>query len=115
VEFLCKLQAITLINLLRLLVENLLQHKRRWPVIQKEGYGIVWALKKFKHWIFLGQMTVVTDHCPLNYLTETAPKNAKLMRWLLAIQEYGNVNFKYKAGSLHSAPDCISRMVYRGD
>jgi hypothetical protein len=89
--------------------------QRRWPVIQKEGYGIVWALKKFKHWIFLGQITVVTDHCPLTYLTETAPKNAKLMRWLLAIQEFGNVHFKYKAGSLHSAPDCISRMVYRGD
>ena len=41
--------------------------QRRWPTIQKEGYGIVWALKKFKHWIFLGQITVVTDHCPLTY------------------------------------------------
>ena len=89
--------------------------QRRWPTIQKEGYGIVWALKKFKHWIFLGQITVVTDHCPLTYLTETAPKNAKLMRWLLAIQEFGDVKFKYKAGTLHSAPDCISRMVYMDD
>jgi hypothetical protein len=89
--------------------------QRRWPDIQKEGYGTVWVLKKLTHWIFLGQSTVVTDHCPLTYLTETAPKNAKLMRWLLAIQEFGNMHFKYKAGSLHSAPDCISRMVYRGD
>ena len=89
--------------------------QRRWPTIQKEGYGIVWALQKFKHWIFLGKITVVTDHCLLTYLTETAPKNGKLMRWLLAIQEFGNVKFQCIAGTFHSAPDRISRMIYRDD
>ena len=54
-------------------------------------------------------MTVYTDHNPVTYLTETAPKSAKLMRYALALQEY-DVIFRYKAGKNNAAADCLSRL-----
>jgi hypothetical protein len=87
--------------------------QKNWPVIQKEAYAIIWALNKFKHWVFgAPAVTVYTDHNPLTYLTDTAPKSAKLMRWLLALQEFSNVSFCFRAGSINEAADCMSRMVH---
>ena len=39
-------------------------------------------------------MTVYTDHSPITFLTESAPKSAKLMRWSLALQSH-DVVFRY--------------------
>jgi hypothetical protein len=89
--------------------------QRRWATIEKECYAIIWALQKYKQWIFNVPTVVQTDHNPLTYLTETAPKNSKLMRWLLAIQEFNNVRFEFRAGVNNVAADCVSRMVHRGD
>ena len=50
-----------------------------------------------------------TDHNPITYLTEAAPKSPKLMRWVLAIQQY-DVTFCYKAGKANVVADCLSRV-----
>jgi len=52
---------------------------------------------------------VYTDHDPLKYLTETAPKSAKLTRWSLALQEF-NVTIQYKRGSRNILADALSRL-----
>jgi len=80
-----------------------------WPVIEREAYAIVWALNRFRNIIFSPQITVFTDHNPLKYLSESAPKNAKLTRWALALQEYDLV-LKYTRGVCNSVADCLSRM-----
>lgn len=80
----------------------------KWSTIEKETYATIWALKKFRKWIFGKPVVVYTDHNPITYLTEAAPKNAKLMRRALAIQEY-DVTFHYKMGSKNVA-DCLSRL-----
>ena len=59
-----------------------------WSTIEKEAYAVVWALKRFRPIIFGSQISVFTDHNPLKYLAECAPKSAKLTRWALAIQEF---------------------------
>jgi len=59
----------------------------RWSSIEKETYATVWALKKFRRWIFGKSAVVYIDHNPITYLTDVAPKSAKLMRWALAIQD----------------------------
>ena len=83
--------------------------QRNWATIEKEAFSALWALQKFKHWIFGRMVTVYTDHNPITFLTESSPKSAKLMRWLLAISEF-EVNFKYRVGKLNVAADCVSRM-----
>jgi hypothetical protein len=88
--------------------------QRAWSTIEKESYAALWALQKYRNWIFGAEVTVHSDHNPITYLTEAAPKSAKLMRWALAIQEF-NVKFRYKAGKTNVAADCLSRLGPAGD
>jgi RNase H-like domain found in reverse transcriptase len=84
--------------------------QRNWARIEKEAFAAIWSLQKFRHWLFAAKITFYSDHNLLSYLSESAPKSAKLMRWYLVLQEY-NVIFYYKAGKINLAADCISRMV----
>jgi hypothetical protein len=81
-----------------------------WATIEKEAYACIWALQKYRHWLFGSVTTLYSDHNPLTYLSESSPKSAKLMRWALALQEF-NILFRYRAGRLNQAADCVSRMV----
>jgi transposase InsO family protein len=85
-----------------------------WATIEKEAYAAIWALQRYRHWLFGAKVTLFSDHNPLSYLCESAPKSAKLMRWYLALQEY-NVIFSYRAGKSNLAADCLSRMVSYGN
>ena len=82
--------------------------QRNWSVIENEAYAAIWALNKFKYWIFSANLIILySDYNPLAYLINTTPKSSKLIRWSLALQEY-NVCFKYRAGRLNEAPTMIS-------
>ena len=86
--------------------------QRHWSTIEKECYAICFSLKKWRCFIYGVPTTVITDHNPLTYLTDRAPNNSKLMRWLLAMQEFNNVTYTYRAGVHNEAADCLSRMVH---
>ena len=81
----------------------------RWSTIEREAFAVIWALKKFRPWIFLSKIVVFSDDNPLSFLTEAAPKSAKLTRWALALQEY-NIDFRYRAGRRNAAADFLSRI-----
>ena len=84
--------------------------QQAWSTIEKEAYAAVWALKRFRNWIFGKTVTLYTDHNPITFLTESSPKSSKLMRWALAIQEYP-VTFRYKPSKNNVVADCLSRYV----
>jgi hypothetical protein len=83
--------------------------QKAWATVEKEAYAALWSLQKYRNWVFGAAITVHSDHNPLTYLTDSAPKSAKLMRWALALQEF-NVTFKYKPGKTNVAADCLSRL-----
>ena len=80
-----------------------------WSTIEREAFAALVALQKYQNWLFGAQITLYSDHNPLLYVTESAPKSAKLMRWALALQQF-NVTFKYRSGKTNEAADCLSRM-----
>jgi hypothetical protein len=84
--------------------------QRNWSTIEKEAYAAIWALNKFRHWIFGKPVVLYSDHNPITYLTEANPKSAKLMRWALALQEF-EVQIRYRAGKNNLAADCVSRLT----
>ena len=84
--------------------------QQRWATIEKEAYAALWSLQKCKHWLFGSKVTFQSDRNPITFLTDTTPKSSKLMRWALALQEFDNT-FKYRAGKVNEAADCLSRMV----
>jgi len=83
--------------------------QKAWATVHKEAFAVISALRKFRHWFFGAEINVFSDHNPLTFLTETAPKNAKLMRWSLALQDF-NISFHYLRGRLNVAADCLSRL-----
>jgi len=89
--------------------QKLNEMQKRWSCMEKEAYALIWALKKFETWVFGTTIYVYTDHNPLKYLTECAPRNAKLQRWLLALQRY-NVIINYKPGVSNQDADALSRL-----
>jgi len=83
--------------------------QKKWAIIEKKAFAVLVALQKYRHWLFCGLTVVYCDHNPLSYLTESAPKSAKLMRWALALQEY-SILFKYHPGHKNVVADCLSRL-----
>jgi len=71
-----------------------------WSTIEREAYAVLVALTKYRSWIF------GTDHNPFQYLIESAPKSAKLMRWSLALHEFF-LTFKHKSGKTNATADCL--------
>jgi len=53
---------------------------------------------------------VYSDHNPLTYVVNCAPKSARLTRWALALQQY-DTELRYKKGKNDIAADCLSRLA----
>ena len=70
--------------------------QRRWSTVERECYAIVFALKKFDNFIYGREVSIVTDHNPLVFITETVPDNPKLARWKLALQRYNITSIKHR-------------------
>ena len=68
--------------------KKLLDREKRYSVVEKECYAIVWAVKKFNCYLYGREFTLETDHKPLLYLNTAKVANARLMRWALALQSY---------------------------
>ena len=82
--------------------------QRNWSTLDREAYAALLAVKKYREWLFGSKIVIHSDHNPLTFLTESAPKSSKLMRWSLALAEY-DIEFKYQAGKLNTAADSLSR------
>ena len=84
--------------------------QRNWSTIEREAYSVLLALRRYSCLILGSKVLVVCDHNPITYLTASAPKSAKLVRWSLALAEF-EIEFKYRAGKLNVAADALSRPV----
>jgi len=80
----------------------------RWSTIEREAYAVIFTLRKFRNFVFGSKITIFSDHNPLLYLRECAPKSAKLTRWALGLQEF-DIVWNYRPGSKNLAADCLSR------
>jgi hypothetical protein len=81
----------------------------RWSTTEWKAFAVIWALRKFRSWLFLSKIIVFSDQNPLTLLTESAPKSAKLARWALALQEF-NIDFRYRSGRKNAVSDFVSRI-----
>ena len=92
------------------LSQKLNKTQRNWAVVEKEAFAALSAIRKYYKWVFGAKIIEISDHNPLTYLTEAAPKSAKLMRWSLTLQDLC-VEFKYQAGRDHVVLGTLTRFV----
>jgi hypothetical protein len=83
--------------------------QQKWSTIEKEGYAIIFALKKFDHVVYGNNIVIYSDHNPLHFLSESVPKSSKLTRWSLALQRY-NIKIVHRPGVDNGNADALSRV-----
>ena len=61
---------------------------RNYTTIVKELLVIVFALDKFRAYLVGSSIVVFTDHSALKYLLTKLDAKARLIRWILSLQEF---------------------------
>ncbi|GJV07168.1 reverse transcriptase domain-containing protein [Tanacetum coccineum] len=76
---------------------------------EKELLVVVYAFEKFRSYLVLSKSIVYTDHSAIKYLFAKKDAKARLMRWILLLQEF-NVEIREKKGAENLAADHLSRL-----
>ena len=84
--------------------------QRNYTTTEKELLAIVFALNKFRAYLVGSFIVVFTDHSVLKYLLTKQDAKARLIRWILLIQEF-NLQIRDKKGVENVVADHLSRLV----
>ncbi len=79
----------------------------RYATNEKEALAIIWAVNKFKCYLYGAKFTLVTDHKPLTFI-KSSEKNAKILRWRLELENF-DYDVVYKEGRANVVADALSR------
>eukprot|EP00253_Pinus_taeda_P009982 PITA_09982 len=89
--------------------KNLSKAEMNNTVTEKEFLAVVHALNKFQHYIIGYQTFVYTDHAAIRYLMNKPDVNARIIRWLLLLQQF-DLTIVDKPGRENLVADFLSRL-----
>ncbi|CAJ0603560.1 unnamed protein product [Cylicocyclus nassatus] len=84
------------------------QHESRYPPIELEALGLVFAVQKFRPYIDGAKCTVITDHAPLKALLHRKDLMGRLAKYQIILQEY-DIQIVYRPGKHNLLCDALSR------
>ncbi|RVW72449.1 Retrovirus-related Pol polyprotein from transposon opus [Vitis vinifera] len=73
--------------------------QKNYTTTEKELLAVVFALDKFRAYLVGSSIVVFTDHSALKYLLTKQDAKARLIRWILLLQEF-NLQIRDKKGCL---------------
>ncbi|KAK1432034.1 hypothetical protein QVD17_08920 [Tagetes erecta] len=85
-----------------------------YTTTEKELLAVVYALDKFRSYIWGSKVIVYSDHSAVRYLMEKKDAKPRLIRWILLLQEF-NLEIRDKKGSENVVADHLSRVVHEID
>ncbi|WJZ81289.1 hypothetical protein VitviT2T_001138 [Vitis vinifera] len=90
--------------------KTLNEAQRNYTTTEKELLAVVFALDKFHAYLVGSFIMVFTDHSALKYLLTKQDAKARLIRWILLLQEF-NLQIKDKKGVENVVADHLSRLA----
>ncbi|RVX18356.1 Retrovirus-related Pol polyprotein from transposon 17.6 [Vitis vinifera] len=83
--------------------------QKNYTTTEKELLAVVFALDKFRNYLLGTSIVIFTDHSALKYLLNKKDAKARLIRWILLLQEF-NIQIKDKQGVENVVADHLSRV-----
>ncbi|GJW50126.1 reverse transcriptase domain-containing protein [Tanacetum coccineum] len=79
-----------------------------YTTMEKEMLAVVYAFEKFRSYLILNKSIMYTDHFTLKYLFAKKYSKARLLRWVLLLQEFTfkEVNEKFPLDTLNMVTFC---------
>jgi RNase H-like domain found in reverse transcriptase len=81
--------------------------EKHYPVPERELLSIVYALKKWRPYLYGSRFVIKRDHHPLRYLDTRSNLSKRQMRWMETPQEYDYDNL-YVQGNFNAFADALS-------
>lgn len=78
-----------------------------YSTTEKEALAIMWAIDKYKPYLYGNKFLLITDHKPLTFI-KSSFKNSKILRWRLELENF-DYEVKYKEGKTNVVADALSR------
>ncbi|RVW15674.1 Retrovirus-related Pol polyprotein from transposon 17.6 [Vitis vinifera] len=94
--------------------KTLNEAQRNYTTTEKELLAVVFALDKFRAYLVGSSIVVFTDHSALKYLLTKQDAKARLIRWILLLQEF-NLQIRDKKGVENVVADHLLRLVISHD
>ncbi|RVW62948.1 Retrovirus-related Pol polyprotein from transposon 17.6 [Vitis vinifera] len=92
--------------------KTLNEAQRNYTTTEKELLAVVFALDKFRAYLVGSFIIVFTDHSALKYLLTKQDAKARLIRWILLLQEF-DLQIRDKKGVENVVADHLSRVVLK--
>nr|GEU96283.1 reverse transcriptase domain-containing protein [Tanacetum cinerariifolium] len=68
--------------------KTMIEAESKYTTTEKEILAVVYAFEKFRSYLILNKSIVYTDHSALKYLFSKKDSMARLLRWVLLLQEF---------------------------
>lgn len=78
-----------------------------YSTIEKEALAIIWAIRKYKPYLYGNKFQLFTDHKPLTFI-KTSTKNNRILQWRLELADC-QYTPEYKQGKANVVADALSR------
>ena len=90
--------------------KTLNEAQRNYTTTEKELVAVVNALNKFQSYMIGSDIVIFTDYSTLKYLLTKQNSKARLIRWVLLLQEF-NIQIRDKKGVENVVADHFSRLT----
>ncbi|GJT22089.1 reverse transcriptase domain-containing protein [Tanacetum coccineum] len=89
--------------------KTMTEAESNYTTTEKEMLAVVYAFEKFRSYLIMNKSVVYTDHSALKYLFNKKDAKARLLRWILLLQEFDFSVIDTK-GAENYAADHLSRL-----